>query len=124
MFALQFGCFALPKQKSAMAHKHTNYSPDPNLAEPIGATDYVLGTHHARVIVVKYGDFECPNCKQAAPVVKILLNRFARDVRFTFRHFPLEEVHPHARQAAVATEYAGANDVMRRPKRRIGGLCG
>jgi protein-disulfide isomerase len=58
--------------------------------------------------VVEYGDFECPNCKQAAPAVKLLLQRFENRVRFVYRHFPLTEVHPHALLAAEAAETAGA----------------
>ncbi len=78
------------------------------LAEPIRATDHTLGPDHAPVTVVEYADFECPNCKQAAPAVKLLLQRFDERVRFAFRHFPLEDVHPHALMAAEAAECAGA----------------
>ena len=85
-----------------------NRSSHLDLVEPISAVDHVLGPGHAPVVVVEYGDFECPNCKQAAPAVKMLLERFEGNVRFAFRHFPLEEVHPHARQAAEAAECAGA----------------
>src|ERR1700751_2419207 len=77
------------------------------LAVPIGAADHVIGAPHAVATVVEYGDFECPNCKQAQPAVKMLLERFSGRVRFAFRHFPLEEVHPHALSAAQATESAG-----------------
>src|SRR5476651_1455311 len=78
------------------------------LAVPVSAVDHVLGPDHAHVTVVEYGDFECPNCKQAAPAVKLLLDRFAERVRFVYRHFPLEEVHPHALAAAEVAECAGA----------------
>jgi protein-disulfide isomerase len=78
------------------------------LTVPIDATDHVLGELHAPVSVVEYGDFECPNCKQAAPAVKLLLERFAGRVLFAFRHFPLEEVHPHALLAAEVSEVAAA----------------
>jgi protein-disulfide isomerase len=77
------------------------------LTSPVNATDHTIGPDHASVTVVEYGDFECPNCKQAAPAVKLLLNHFAGRVRFAFRHFPLEEVHPHALLAAQAAECAG-----------------
>jgi protein-disulfide isomerase len=77
------------------------------LAVPVGAVDHVLGSGHTLVTMVEYGDFECPNCKQAAPVVKSLLERFAGRVRLVFRHFPLEDVHPHALLAAQAAEAAG-----------------
>ena len=78
------------------------------LTAPVSATDHVLGPEHAPVTVVEYADFECPNCKQAAPAVKLLLERFAERVRFVFRHNPLEEVHPHALMAAEVSECAGA----------------
>jgi protein-disulfide isomerase len=77
------------------------------LTVPVDTADHILGPIHAPVTVVEYGDFECPNCKQAAPAVKLLLERFAGRVRFAFRHFPLEGVHPHALLAAEAAECAG-----------------
>lgn len=67
-----------------------------------------VGPAEATVTLVEYGDFECPNCKQAAPAVKFLLRHFEGRIRFVFRHFPLEEVHPHALHAAEAAEAAGA----------------
>jgi protein-disulfide isomerase len=78
-----------------------------DLTVPVQAADHVIGADHAPVTIVEYGDFECPNCKQAAPAVKLLLERFASRIRFVFRHFPLEEVHPHALAAAEAAECAG-----------------
>jgi protein-disulfide isomerase len=78
------------------------------LTVPVSATDHVIGPSHAPVAVIEYGDFECPNCKQAAPAVKLLLDRFAGRIRFVYRHFPLEEVHPHALQAAEAAESVGS----------------
>jgi protein-disulfide isomerase len=83
-----------------------------NLSVPASATDNALGPEHARVTLVEYGDFECPNCKQAAPGVKLMLERFAGRMRFVFRHFPLEEVHPHALHAALAAEAAGAQEAF------------
>src|SRR5437867_5870970 len=77
------------------------------LTVPVSAVDHVLGPAHALVTMVEYGDFECPNCKQAAAAVKLLLDRFAGRVRLVFRHFPLGEVHPHALHAAQAAEAAG-----------------
>lgn len=79
---------------------------DVDLAVPVSAVDHMLGPRHARVTVVEYGDFECPNCKQAAPAVKLLLARNTGRVRFVYRHFPLAEVHPHAMHAALAAEAA------------------
>ena len=79
-----------------------------DLSVPPNAVDHSIGPPDARVTVVEYGDFECPNCKQARPAVKLMLDRHAGRVRFIFRHFPLEEVHPHALNAAEAAESAGA----------------
>jgi len=78
------------------------------LTVPASTTDHTIGPAHASVTVIEYGDFECPNCKQAAPAVKLLLDRFAGRIRFVYRHFPLEEVHPHALHAAEAAESSGA----------------
>ena len=77
------------------------------LTGPTNATDHSIGPANARITVTEYGDFECPNCKQAAPAVKLLLHHFKDHIRFVYRHFPLEEVHPHALHAAEAAECAG-----------------
>jgi protein-disulfide isomerase len=78
------------------------------LSVPVGPTDHAVGPPDAAVTLVEYGDLECPHCKQAAPVVKLLLLKFPEQLRFAFRHFPLEGVHPHAELAAEAAECAGA----------------
>jgi protein-disulfide isomerase len=77
------------------------------LTVPVGPADHVVGPAGARVTLVEYGDLECPNCKQAAPVVTLLLQKFPDQLRFAFRHFPLEGVHPNAVLAAEAAECAG-----------------
>ena len=77
------------------------------LTIPTNATDHSIGPANARITVTEYGDFECPICKQAYPAVKLLIQRFKDRVRFVYRHFPLEEVHPHALHAAEAAECAG-----------------
>jgi protein-disulfide isomerase len=81
-----------------------------DLAVPVDHSDHSLGPEHAPVVLVEYGDFECPNCKQAAPAVEIVLRRFEDQLRFVYRHFPLFDVHPHAFLAAEAAECAGAQD--------------
>jgi protein-disulfide isomerase len=78
------------------------------LALPPEPMDHLEGSPHARVTVVEYGDFECPSCKVAATTPKLLLERFPNKVRFIFRHFPVQEAHPHALLAAEAAEAAGA----------------
>ena len=79
-----------------------------DLVNPVSRSDHVLGDPHAPVVVVEYGDFECPICKQAAPAVKLLLERFENRVLFAYRHFPQEAIHPHALRAAEAAECAGS----------------
>ena len=78
-----------------------------DLAEAVTHVDHSFGSARAAVTLVEYGDFECPNCRQAAPAIKLLLHRFAGRLRFVYRHFPLEDVHPHALLAAEAAEAAG-----------------
>jgi protein-disulfide isomerase len=67
--------------------------------------DHWRGPSEAPVTVVEYGDFECPYCGQAEPVVRELLRDFA-DVRYVWRHLPLNDVHPRAQLAAEASEAA------------------
>jgi Na+/H+ antiporter NhaA len=69
--------------------------------------DHVRGQSDALVTLVEYGDFECPYCGQAEPVVRELLRDFG-DVRYVWRHLPLTDVHPHAQLAAEAAEAAAA----------------
>jgi protein-disulfide isomerase len=78
------------------------------LVVPVGASDHVLGPETALVTLVEYGDYECPYCGQAYPIVKELLDRVGRQVRFVFRNFPLSTAHPHAESAAEAAEAAAA----------------
>jgi protein-disulfide isomerase len=60
------------------------------------------------VVLVEYGDFECPYCGRAAPVVEELVTRFGDDLAVVFRHLPLVDVHEHAEMAAEAAEAAAA----------------
>ncbi len=77
-----------------------------DLAVPVDpARDHVRGPANAPVTLVEYGDFECPYCGQAEPVVRELLADYG-DLRYVWRHLPLTDVHPHAQLAAEATEAA------------------
>src|SRR5919112_5129976 len=78
--------------------------------EPVGARDHARGPKDAPVTLVKYGDYECPYCGQAHPMLKELQERAGKRVRFVFRHFPLAPGHPRARRAAQAAEAAAAQD--------------
>jgi Na+/H+ antiporter NhaA len=70
--------------------------------------DHVRGPEDAPVTLVEYGDFECPYCGRAEPIIRELLADRGDDIRFVFRHLPLGDVHPHAQLAAEATEAAGS----------------
>jgi protein-disulfide isomerase len=78
------------------------------LKPPVTAKDHVAGPDDAPVTLVEYGDFECPYCGMAHPIVQKAQQQLGSDLRFVFRHFPLAEAHPHARAAAQAAEAAGA----------------
>ncbi len=70
--------------------------------------DHVRGTPGASVTLVEFGDFQCPDCGNAYPVVEELLERFGDRLRFVFRHMPLTDLHPRAEAAAEAAEAAAA----------------
>jgi Na+/H+ antiporter NhaA len=77
-----------------------------DLAVPVDPDrDHIRGPARAPVTMVEYGDFECPYCGQAEPIVRELLADFG-DVRYVFRHLPLNDVHPHAQLAAEGAEAA------------------
>jgi protein-disulfide isomerase len=79
-----------------------------SLAVPPEPTDHFRGSEHAPVTLLEYGDFECPSCKVAVQTPKLLLDRFPNRIRFIFRHFPLQDAHPHALMAAEVSETAAA----------------
>ena len=70
--------------------------------------DHIRGPEDALVTVVEYGDFECPYCGQAESVIRELLSSFGHDLRYVWRHLPLNDVHAHAQMAAEASEAAAA----------------
>jgi protein-disulfide isomerase len=78
------------------------------LNPPIGARDHTKGAADAPVTLVEYGDFECPYCGEAYPIVKAVQAHMGDRLRFVFRHFPLSNAHPHAEHAAEAAEAAAA----------------
>ena len=78
------------------------------LSVPVGEHDHVRGPAEASITLVEYGDFECPFCGMAYPVVRELGRRLGDRLRVVFRHFPLRDQHPHAQHAAEAAEAAAA----------------
>ncbi|CAN7555483.1 DsbA family protein [Phenylobacterium sp. LjRoot219] len=77
------------------------------LKTPPAPYDHRRGDPDAPIVLVEYGDYQCPYCAQAEPVVDALLASFEGDLQLVFRHFPLTEVHPMAEFAAQAAEFAG-----------------
>ncbi len=76
------------------------------LTNPVSEKDHFQGNSNAPIVLVEYGDYECPYCGQAYPVVKQLQNDFGDQLGFVFRNFPLAQMHPHAFHAAEAAELA------------------
>ncbi len=81
---------------------------DAELTPPVSERDHAAGPEDAPVTLVEYGDYECPYCGMAYPIVKRAQQDLGNRLRFVFRNFPLAESHPHARLAAEAAEAAGA----------------
>ena len=76
------------------------------LALAVGERDHFQGPASAPVTLVEYGDYECPYCRAAVPIVLELQHQLGDQLRFVFRHFPLTGSHPHAQQAAEVAEAA------------------
>lgn len=70
--------------------------------------DHIRGNPDAPLTLLEYGDYECPYCGAAYPIVEQVRQRMGSRLRFVFRHFPLTQIHPHAENAAEAAEVAGA----------------
>jgi Na+/H+ antiporter NhaA len=99
---------ALPASVQARGVVGTT-APIVDLDEPVDVgRDHVRGPEHAPVTLLEYGDFECPYCGRAEPVIRELVRELGDDVRFVFRHLPLSDVHPRAQIAAEAAEAAAA----------------
>jgi protein-disulfide isomerase len=78
------------------------------LTPPISAEDHVDGPDRAELELVMYGDFQCPYCTAAFPIVHRIRDQMAGRLLFAFRHFPLRNIHPDAERAAQAAEGAAA----------------
>src|SRR4051812_9133083 len=80
----------------------------PHLTLPVGPRDHIQGGEHATITLVEYGDYECPHCGRAYPIVKAVQKHFGNKLRFVFRNFPLNQLHPHAEGAAETAEAAAS----------------
>ena len=72
--------------------------------------DHIQGPDNASVTLVEYGDFQCPYCGQAYPIIKQVQKNLGNKLRFVFRNFPITQAHPHAQHAAEAAESAAAEN--------------
>jgi protein-disulfide isomerase len=77
------------------------------LLDPVTDQDHTLGPDTAPITIVEYGDYECPDCFNAQPVIAAVRRQLGDRLRFVFRHFPQSSIHPHASAAAEAAEAAG-----------------
>lgn len=77
-----------------------------SLKPSVSTTDHAQGNDNADLVIVEYGDYQCPYCGAAYPVLKELIKEFGSQVKFVFRNFPLSEMHQYARPAAIAAEAA------------------
>jgi protein-disulfide isomerase len=80
----------------------------PRLSIPVSEADHAQGPAGAPITLVEYGDYECPYCGKAYPIVKEIQKRMGDRLRFVFRNFPLNTIHEHAGVAAQAAEAAAA----------------
>ena len=81
-----------------------------HLKPPVGPHDHIQGSASAPVTLVEYGDYQCPYCGSAYPIVKRVQKRLGDKLRFVFRNFPLAEAHPFAKGAAEVAEAAALQD--------------
>jgi Na+/H+ antiporter NhaA len=103
---LVFRATALLPQRRRLQALLGRAEPLVDLAVPVDPErDHIRGPNEAPVTLVEYGDFECPYCGMAEPVIRELLRDFG-DLRYVWRHLPLNDVHPHTQMAAEASEAA------------------
>ena len=77
-----------------------------SLKIPVRPEDHIEGEADAPCTLVEYGDYQCPHCGRAYPIVKRVQKHFGKRLRFVFRNFPLNEIHPFAETAAETAEFA------------------
>jgi protein-disulfide isomerase len=100
---------------------------EPVLTVPVSERDHIQGPDEAPATLLEYGDYECPFCGAAYPIIKEVQARMGERLRFVFRNFPITTSHPHAEQAAEAAEAAGAqgafwpmHDLLYENQKRLG----
>ncbi len=78
------------------------------LQVPVTDEDHIQGDKDAPIVLVEYGDYQCPHCAIAHPIVQRVRKYFGKQLAFVFRNFPLNDIHPEAEGAAEAAEFAGS----------------
>lgn len=78
-----------------------------SLKPAVSEKDHIQGNKSAAIELVEYGDYQCPHCGRAYPIVKEIQKAFGTNLKFIYRNFPLQEIHPNAVDAAIASEAAG-----------------
>lgn len=69
--------------------------------------DHVFGNKDSKVLLIEYGDYQCPGCGAAFPTVKAVTEKYQNNIAFVYRHFPIPSLHPNARAASATAEAAG-----------------
>lgn len=77
-----------------------------SLKPKVSDRDHIQGNSSADLTIVEYGDYQCPHCGAAHPILKEMMAELGDQIRFVFRNFPLSEMHEYARPAALAAEAA------------------
>ena len=97
------------------------------LKNPIGGEDHIQGDADAPCTLVEYGDYECPHCRAAHPVIKRVERHFGKRLCFVFRNFPLTQIHADAQSAAETAEFAASegkfwemHDLLFKNQERLG----
>lgn len=82
------------------------------LKVPVSSDDHIQGSPNAPIVLIEYGDYQCPFCAKAHPIVKMLQKHYENKLCFVFRNFPLGESHPMAVPAAEAAEFAAEHNLF------------
>lgn len=77
-----------------------------SLQPAVSIKDHIQGKTDADIVITEYGDYQCPYCGAAYPVLKEIMKKYGNQIQFVFRNFPLSEMHQYARPAAIAAEAA------------------
>lgn len=95
-----FGIFTLTKEKTDTPGSNGNTNVTAK------GSNNVFGDNKKKVVLLEFGDFQCPACKSYAPLLKEVKAKYKADITFQFKHFPLQQIHPNARAASRAAQAA------------------